>query len=326
MGRIRSIKPELPQSETLGSVSREARLLFILLFTLVDDEGRTRASSRLLASLLYPFDEDARDLMEEWLTALEGIGAIERYRVDDTDYLEIIKWKQHQKVDKPSRSKFPPRNRDDVVSLATFREASRDVVVGSGSGSGRDLDLDLEGMGRDLQKGKNPSATLRAAVDDPVRENLEVESKQEASKDPSVPDVGYADPRDELWAEGPVILETLGVDNDRKRRSMLGVWMKSTGDNADAVLLALRRAQEQQPQDPIPWITRVIAHSARGGQNARGYEGTKLAIDNLERKLRAGTSTPAHGGLPASDVPGRVPGAGGDGTLPLSARRRGEDH
>ena len=39
MARIRTIKPEFPQSETIGKLSREARLLFIQLWTLADDEG-----------------------------------------------------------------------------------------------------------------------------------------------------------------------------------------------------------------------------------------------------------------------------------------------
>ena len=44
MPRIRTIKPEFPQSETVGRLTREARLLFLQLFTLVDDAGRARAA------------------------------------------------------------------------------------------------------------------------------------------------------------------------------------------------------------------------------------------------------------------------------------------
>ena len=57
MARIRSIKPELPQSESMGNVSRDARLTFVQLFTLADDEGRLRGNSRMLASLLFPYDD-----------------------------------------------------------------------------------------------------------------------------------------------------------------------------------------------------------------------------------------------------------------------------
>ena len=54
MGRIRTIKPEFCQSEKVGRLSREARLLFVLLWPFVDDHGRCRGSSRLLAASLFP--------------------------------------------------------------------------------------------------------------------------------------------------------------------------------------------------------------------------------------------------------------------------------
>ena len=132
MARIRTIKPEFPHSESMGRVSRDARLCFVLLWTLADDYGRLRASSRVLASLLYPFDDDAKDLIENWLTELESVNCILRYQHDSNTYLEIINWSAHQKVDKPSQPKiisFAEASRDP-------REGSRDPRRGSGSGSG----------------------------------------------------------------------------------------------------------------------------------------------------------------------------------------------
>jgi hypothetical protein len=37
VGRIRSIKPEFPQSESVGRLSRDARLLFVQLWTICDE-------------------------------------------------------------------------------------------------------------------------------------------------------------------------------------------------------------------------------------------------------------------------------------------------
>ena len=110
--RIRSIKPEFWESESLGRVSREARLLFIGLFSCCDDVGRARASSRLLASRLYPYDDDAFKKLPGWISELEKQGCIRLYQVDGESYLDIPKWQNHQKIDKPSASKLPPF--DDV--------------------------------------------------------------------------------------------------------------------------------------------------------------------------------------------------------------------
>jgi len=120
MGRIRTIKPEFPQSETMGRVSRDARLLFILLWTVADDSGRARANSRMLASLLYPYDDDAKGLIPAWLDELDVVGAIRQYIVDDNSYLEICNWLKHQKIDRPSKPMFP----EFVEGSAKPREGS----------------------------------------------------------------------------------------------------------------------------------------------------------------------------------------------------------
>ena len=118
MARIRTIKPEFMQSETIGNLSREARLLFIQLWTVADDAGRFRASSRLLASLLYPYDDDAPGLLSGWLSELEDIGCIRLYQVDGTTYADIPKWLKHQKIDRPSKSRLPEFD-EDSRALAT---------------------------------------------------------------------------------------------------------------------------------------------------------------------------------------------------------------
>jgi len=132
MPRIRTIKPEFPQSESMGRVSREARLLFILLWTLVDDAGRTRAASRMLASLLYPYDDDAPKKIDGWLSELESVECVVRYQADGASYLQVCKWLTHQKIDKPSQSKIPP-----------FDESSR-ILANPREPSSGDLDLDLD--------------------------------------------------------------------------------------------------------------------------------------------------------------------------------------
>jgi hypothetical protein len=135
MGRIRSIKPEFPQSETIGKLSRDARLLFIQLWTIVDDDGRTRAAARMLASLLYPYDEDAPKLIDKWLDELERAGSIRRYVVDGNAYLDIPNWRKHQKIDRPTASRLPEycnppleRSRGFATLHRAFTEYSRSLT------------------------------------------------------------------------------------------------------------------------------------------------------------------------------------------------------
>lgn len=117
MARIRTIKPEFVESESVGKLTREARLLFILLWTFVDDAGRARASSRLLASRLYPYDDDAPKKIGGWLEELQLGQHIRIYEVDGDQYLDIPKWLKHQKIDHASASRLPE-----------FRETSRGLA------------------------------------------------------------------------------------------------------------------------------------------------------------------------------------------------------
>ena len=159
MARIRTIKPEFPQSESMGRVSRDSRLLFVLLWTLCDDSGRTRAASRMLASLLFPYDDDAPKRIEGWLSELEREGCIRRYSVDGDTYLEVLNWLKHQKIDRPSPSKIP-----------AFDESSR-MIASDREGSSLDQGSRIKDQGRD-QGPKD--AGLSPAVVPPVAKNPEL--------------------------------------------------------------------------------------------------------------------------------------------------------
>lgn len=136
MARIRTLKPELPQSESLGRVSRDARLLFLLLFTVVDDSGRTRGSSRMLASVLFPYDDDAPALIDEWLDELDREGCTRRYVIEGQTYLDIPKWLNHQRIDKPTDSKLPKFDESSRIVASTpggiVKDSKGSVMEGNG--------------------------------------------------------------------------------------------------------------------------------------------------------------------------------------------------
>jgi hypothetical protein len=136
MGRIRTIKPEFPQSESMGRVSRDARLLFLQLFTLADDSGRLRGNSRMLASLLYPYDDDAGSIIDGWMSELERESCIRRYKYEGDTYLEIANFLKHQKIDKPSPSKLPAFDDSSRIVANPREDSPQYQVSGSRKGSG----------------------------------------------------------------------------------------------------------------------------------------------------------------------------------------------
>lgn len=173
MARIRTIKPEFPQSESMGRVSRDARLLFILLWTLCDDEGRSRGDARLLKGLLYPYDEVRFSEIDAWLDELEREGCVIRYEADGSRYVAIRNWLNHQKIDRPTPSKLPrPREK-----APTPRDPSRVLDEDSSV----DLDLDLEGNGKDLDLDRVPHARAHEPEPEkPIDDHAEFETVQAA--------------------------------------------------------------------------------------------------------------------------------------------------
>jgi hypothetical protein len=156
MARIRTIKPEFPQSESMGRVSRDARLCFVQMWTLADDEGRLRGNSRMLASLLFPYDDDAPDLIDGWLDELDAEDCILRFTADGSTYIQIAKWLSHQKIDKPSTSKIP-----------AFDESSR-IFSKARERSGLDQGSRIKDQGRDQGEDRVTAASPPAPAPAPA--------------------------------------------------------------------------------------------------------------------------------------------------------------
>ncbi len=121
-GRVRTIAPHFPQAATLSRVSREARLFFILLWTVADDEGRMLLDHERLKGRLYPLDDDVPPLLPVWIGELEAARYIEIYRVGDVDYLRVRDWKQLQKIDHPTPSRLPASPREPAREVRELRE------------------------------------------------------------------------------------------------------------------------------------------------------------------------------------------------------------
>ncbi|MBB3227026.1 hypothetical protein FHW69_001627 [Luteibacter sp. Sphag1AF] len=83
----------------------------------------------MLASLLFPYDDDAPELMDTWLGELEQEGCIARYAAEGSTYIQILNWLNHQKIDKPSQSKIPAFDESSRI-LANVRERSSEEGKG----------------------------------------------------------------------------------------------------------------------------------------------------------------------------------------------------
>lgn len=233
MARIRTIKPEFCQSESIGRISREARLLFVNLITIVDDAGRTRAPSRMLASLLYPYDDDVPALIEGWLVELEAEGCIRRYDVEGATYLDLPNWLKHQKIDKPSKSRLPAFEEGSPITRDSSRALATDLVP-------RTYDQGPSTGTMDRGSGVASQPIAQAELIEPIRQRKK--HKTTLPEDWNL--------SDELWRYGA----SLGLSGQDigEEEIKLRLWCKQTAhqcvDRDAFVQLWLRRASKDPRQ------------------------------------------------------------------------------
>ena len=126
MSRIRTIKPEFWADEKLATVSRDARLLFIGIWTFADDYGVCRAHPAYLKANVFPYEDDMpRETVARLADELANGGFVARFESQGETYVKVWGWDRHQRVDHPA--KF--RNPAPPEGLARVSRESRESVA-----------------------------------------------------------------------------------------------------------------------------------------------------------------------------------------------------
>jgi HNH endonuclease len=111
MARIRTIKPEFWEDETVGVLARDARLLFIATWNLADDEGLLRWTAPYIKATVFMYDDDldlARitSLMDELVheqVIFPYVGGKTQQRL-----AYVVNFHKHQKINRPGPGRLPP--------------------------------------------------------------------------------------------------------------------------------------------------------------------------------------------------------------------------
>jgi len=123
--RIRSIKPEFYRSEDIAALDWETRLLFIGLWSYVDDNGVGRDVEPLISADLFALDRDPLESLarvSRGLASLSDQGLIVRYTVEKKRFLAVTGWERHQRIDKPNAPRYPGPDQGFPSESRTPRE------------------------------------------------------------------------------------------------------------------------------------------------------------------------------------------------------------
>lgn len=201
--RIRSIKPEFWRSDDIAALPISARLLFIGLWSYVDDNGVGSDKISSIAADLFASDLEA-DATETFrrvsadTACLEDRGLIIRYRADSKPLLYVTNWERHQLVKNPSKGRqypLPPAELLEPFALipSVYVDPTETRGTGTGEQGSRGTEEQRSGGGADAPPSpfckKHPGGT-----DDPcgpcgaARKRFEKAEADAKNKPTPIPD------------------------------------------------------------------------------------------------------------------------------------------
>lgn len=136
--RIRTIKPEFWDSDVIQGLDIATRLLFIGLWNYVDDNGVGKDSVRKITTSLFAGDyydnpHETSLRTHGGLSELSSAGLIVRYEVENERFLQIVNWDEHQKVNRPSKPRFPRYSADQHTLTEPSLSTHGGLTIGTGN-------------------------------------------------------------------------------------------------------------------------------------------------------------------------------------------------
>ena len=174
--RIRSIKPEFWRSEDITALPRDIRLLFVGLWSYVDDNGVGVNDYRHIAADLFALEEDqneVREFVQDGLRRLSGASLVTLYTVSGKQYLFINTWDKHQRVPKPNIPRHPRPDDPRAVLTSEYGDSPEDVRTHSGDSPETPVSGTGEQGNRGDKEAKTSSSCPEPAAPDDARSDVD---------------------------------------------------------------------------------------------------------------------------------------------------------
>lgn len=127
--RIRAIKPEYWRSPDIMPLTPFQKLLYIGLWNFADDEGRGEYQPAAIAAdlFLHEYSLNPHGVLNDVSNAFqiyEKQGMVTLYKHNGRAYFTINNWQQHQRINRPTKSRLPAPTPDSHTTHAQLTEPS----------------------------------------------------------------------------------------------------------------------------------------------------------------------------------------------------------
>lgn len=308
MARIRTIKPDFWESETIASLSRDARLLFLCTLNLADDEGLLRWTAPYLKAAAFMYDDDMfTESVSELMHELVNASLIQPYKGGKLNavYGWIVSFHEHQKINRPTPSKLPPPSlqNPEIRKAYAIRdkmicEISGEEIAAFSSRHRGDMEsLSLDHIVPKSKGGTDYPSNIRATKQSANKARGNREDKQAGSGDESLTE-SLTEPLTESLTEPLTAGKGKGKGKEKERikdlssleteQKVFEHWKAATG-KARAKFTDERRAKvrarlrEGYSESEIQQaIDRVCASPYHCGKNDSGttYNGLEMICDS----------------------------------------------
>ena len=179
MPRIRTIKPSFWTDEKIGKLPVGARLLFIGLWNLADDEGIVVWNASYIRGQLFPYDVKITMVsIKQWMdniASLKLVAVLEDAQKNSYGYIRA--WHKHQVINRPQ-----PTEHKEILAMIN----NLDSLNTHGAITASSL-TEKEGRGREKEKEGNATTT---AAKEKLEENIQL--KKEEVTQPLKKDVEFS--------------------------------------------------------------------------------------------------------------------------------------
>ena len=187
MARIRTIKPQFWDDAKIGRIPRDARLLYIGLWTFADDLGVVIADPVWLKSKIFPYDRIQIQQLEAWLGLLEKTGFISLLSVKSESFYYLPTFSRHQIINRPNLDdvNIDKKLLDNILAKFTDQSVinhgsiTDQSVINHGSISDQSVTIIGEEKDRDSSTPYNPP---KGEIGSPDSDDESVENGPEKKK------------------------------------------------------------------------------------------------------------------------------------------------